>query len=102
MNNDFLPVFPPSGGDEPVWTVSQLNRRPGQEKRKPELSDLRESGSIEQDANTVMFIHPCGEGVGEWAEAELILAKQRNGPRHKEIRMVFHGPSFRFGEATDG
>src|SRR5690606_17994585 len=29
MNNDFLPVFPPSGGDEPVWTVSQLNRRVG-------------------------------------------------------------------------
>jgi len=70
----------------PVIAVSQLSRaiesRTG-EHRKPQLSDLRESGSIEQDADVVMFIyreemvHPTEENSGL---AELIIGKQRNGP----------------------
>jgi replicative DNA helicase len=70
----------------PVIAVSQLSRaiesRTG-EHRKPQLSDLRESGSIEQDADVVMFIYreemvnPTEENSGL---AELILGKQRNGP----------------------
>lgn len=82
----------------PLFAVSQLSRI--KDTRKPELSDLRESGSIEQDANSVLFIHPKGDGANEWSEALLIIAKQRNGPKHKEIEMVFHGPSFRFMEAA--
>jgi replicative DNA helicase len=70
----------------PVIAVSQLSRaiesRTG-DHRKPQLSDLRESGSIEQDADVVMFIyreemmHPTEENSGL---AELIIGKQRNGP----------------------
>ena len=70
----------------PVIAVSQLSRaiesRTG-EHRKPQLSDLRESGSIEQDADLVLFIYreemanPTEENNGL---AELIISKQRNGP----------------------
>jgi replicative DNA helicase len=71
----------------PVLALSQLNR--AVEKRKgepPMLSDLRESGAIEQDADVVLFLHRPGEGEGEGAapaevqEIELYVAKQRQGP----------------------
>ncbi len=75
--------------DIPVILLSQLNR--GVESRRgvdsePVLSDLRESGAIEQDADIVMFIHkPKMEGEGEETknrdyEAKIIMAKHRNGP----------------------
>ena len=68
----------------PVIAVSQLSRAPEQrEDRRPQLSDLRESGAIEQDADVVMLLfreeayHPTEENRGR---AEVIIAKQRNGP----------------------
>ena len=69
----------------PVLLLSQLNRgveaRKGEE-AKPMLSDLRESGAIEQDADIVMFIHreKTEEGEGPPREVELIVAKHRAGP----------------------
>jgi replicative DNA helicase len=80
----------------PVIVLSQLNRDSEKEKRDPRLSDLRESGSIEQDADIVMLLGKERKGedirasdvsqTGEESQGEdfepikLILAKQRNGP----------------------
>jgi replicative DNA helicase len=78
--------------DVPVVCLSQLNRAAEQrEGHRPRMSDLRESGSIEQDADVIMMLHReeyYHQGDAEWSEtnldkvgmAELIFAKQRNGP----------------------
>lgn len=80
-----------------VVLVSQLHR--GNELRKnkrPILSDLRESGAIEQDADIVMFIHregyyaEDGDFKSEGDEAELIIQKNRNGPAPMFIKLNWH------------
>jgi len=83
----------------PVIAISQLNRQTEQSKdKKPELSHLRESGSLEQDADVVVLLHR--EGVFEKdhpraGEADLILAKQRNGPTGTVV-VAFQGHYSRF------
>jgi len=83
----------------PVIAISQLNRQTEQSKdKKPELSHLRESGSLEQDADVVVLLHR--EGVFEKdhpraGEADLILAKQRNGPTGTVV-VAFQGQYSRF------
>jgi replicative DNA helicase len=89
----------------PVIAVSQLNRAVEQRergRRRPRLSDLRESGAIEQDADLVAFIyradyyHDEGESThvpegarGAGVDAELLVEKQRNGPLGK-VKVTFH------------
>lgn len=83
----------------PVIAISQLNRQAEQSKdKKPELSHLRESGSLEQDADVVVLLHR--EGIFEKdhpkaGEADLILAKQRNGPTGTVV-VAFQGQYSRF------
>jgi replicative DNA helicase len=83
----------------PVVALSQLNRQAEQAKdKRPELSHLRESGSLEQDADVVVLLHR--EGIYEKdhpraGEADLILAKQRNGPTGT-VTVAFHGQYSRF------
>ncbi|NCX39456.1 MAG: replicative DNA helicase [Actinobacteria bacterium] len=67
----------------PVIAISQLNRSPEQRSdKKPMLSDLRESGSIEQDADVVILLHrdDMYDQQNRTGEADLIVAKHRNGP----------------------
>lgn len=79
----------------PVVALSQVNRAVDKNPDgKPRMADLRESGSIEQDADVVVFIHrddyqnPDSEKAGQ---AELIIAKQRNGPVGKVDVAFLHG-----------
>jgi replicative DNA helicase len=66
----------------PVLALSQLSRAVEQRGGKPRLSDLRDSGSIEQDADVVMFIHRESDqdAGGRKEEAEIMIEKHRNGP----------------------
>lgn len=66
----------------PVLALSQLSRAVEQRGGKPRLSDLRDSGSIEQDADVVMFIHREADQDlgGKKEEAEIMIEKHRNGP----------------------
>lgn len=74
----------------PVLGLSQLNRSPEERDGKPRLSDLRESGSLEQDADLVLFIYKDRrEHTPEiLAKTKLMIAKQRNGPQG-EIEFEF-------------
>ncbi len=88
----------------PVLVLSQLTRAPEREERGPQLSDLRESGAIEQDADVVMFIYrphffKHDAEPDEREQTELIIAKQRNGPTDK-VRFVFRSRLTRFEEAA--
>ena len=74
--------------DVPVIALSQLSRAVEQRGGKPRLSDLRDSGSIEQDADIVMFIHREREENGRSNNAEILIEKHRNGPVGK-IDMMF-------------
>ena len=70
--------------DIPVIALSQLSRAVESRGGRPKLSDLRDSGSIEQDADVVMFIHREKEEDGQKSNmAEILIEKHRNGPTGK-------------------
>lgn len=90
----------------PVLCLSQLNRAPeAREGHRPRMADLRESGSIEQDADVVMMLHReeyyhneptwAAENPDKVGTAELIIAKQRNGPTGT-VNLQFNAQTTRF------
>jgi len=106
----------------PILVLSQLNRAPeGREDHRPRMSDLRESGSIEQDADVVILLHredyyrrgerldlsdrqdssvySSDDSLREKKTAELIIAKQRNGPTGT-VPLVFREKIMRFENAS--
>lgn len=114
--------------DVPVMALSQLSRAvENREDKKPQLSDLRESGSIEQDADVVMFVYrpeyyvekarpiegtdsgdKFGERLRDWQarmeqvynKAIVIIGKQRHGPVG-DVELFFDGPTTTFRDLTD-
>lgn len=108
--------------DVPIIALSQLNRDlEKRENKRPQLSDLRESGSIEQDADVVMFVYrdeyyiertmpdEADPKFGEWltkmskasGKAEVIIGKQRHGSVGT-VFMAFDGPRTRFADLAHG
>ena len=86
----------------PIVLLSQLNREvEHRQGGRPQLSDLRDSGAIEQDADIVMFIHrkikTSLEREGEDRSAELLIAKHRNGPTGA-VALYFEGEYARYRE----
>jgi replicative DNA helicase len=98
--------------DVPMLVLSQLSRNPERRgDQRPQLSDLRESGSIEQDADVVLFINrknPALQGPAESADqeeelrkAEIIIGKQRNGPTDM-FKLVYFDEFTRFENLAIG
>ncbi len=85
----------------PVIALSQFNRDSARDNREPEKWDLKESGSIEQDANLILAIHfttmyDVAAGISE-GQVKLKILKQRNGPEGY-LDFTFHAPSGEFRE----
>ena len=90
----------------PIIAVAQLNRQvETRDDKRPRMADLRESGSLEQDADVVMLLHrPAyyqSDSTEDDGRAELIIAKQRNGPTGK-VNLTFLRQFMRFESSTEG
>ena len=91
----------------PVMALSQLNRKlEERQDKRPQLSDLRESGALEQDADVVAFIYRDevynrDENNPSKGTAELLLKKQRNGPTG-DIKLAFLNTYTRFENLAEG
>lgn len=82
----------------PVVALAQLNRGvDGRVSRKPRLSDLRETGQIEQDSDTVLLMHRAEDGPAD--KVEVSVAKQRNGPTG-DVALEYQRSLYRFADVT--
>ena len=89
----------------PVLALSQLSREvEKRDEKKPIMSDLRDSGSIEQDADIVMFLYRddyYNSGSERKGEADLIIAKNRSGQTSEGLPFIFTGEYQRFKEKKE-
>jgi replicative DNA helicase len=88
--------------EAPIIALAQLNRGVElREDKRPRLADLRESGSIEQDADVVMFLHrPAAyDPEDRPGEADLIIAKNRSGPTG-QVTLAWISESMKFADLT--
>lgn len=81
----------------PILILAQISRDVEKQNRRPVLSDIRECGNVEQDADIVLFTH-CYQQENRPDEYELLLAKQRNGPARELIRLQTIGEQYFIGE----
>jgi replicative DNA helicase len=87
----------------PIVALSQLSRANEKENRKPKLSDLRDSGGIEQDADIVLFIYRediTSEEIADRTKAEVIIGKHRSGPTG-HFELTFLGQFTKFDNPAD-
>jgi len=82
--------------DIPIILCAQINR--SAQNKKPTLADLKESGSIEEDADNVIMIHQDEESDNETIDMLILIRKQRNGVRDVEIDTVYRKKRFKFDE----
>jgi replicative DNA helicase len=91
--------------DVPLLVLSQLNRASDVESRKPRASDLRDSGSLEQDADAILFLHqPSTMKHGAEVSRDqihLLIEKQRNGARNLCVYLQMQGHFCRMVETTN-
>jgi replicative DNA helicase len=85
----------------PVFALAQLNRSGEGRDGRPRMSQLRDSGSIEQDANVVILLHRPGFRHDGTAIIEAIIEKARGGKAHQAIEYSFHGPTTTFRELNE-
>lgn len=85
--------------DMPIVVLAQISR--SGEDKEPTLSDLKESGSLEEDSDNVIMIHQTGEESFDAVPSEIIIRKQRNGPRDRKIETSYLCKKFEFKEISN-
>jgi replicative DNA helicase len=84
----------------PVVLLAQISRDVERDNRRPLLSDIRECGNVEQDADIVLFTH-WQRQKDRPEQYEMILAKQRNGPARQCIKLLVNGAHYLIGEVWE-